>query len=154
MPDFWRLPEIPGDLPGLLGGGGVIGGYKFKHLDNLPNDWTAALLRREGNLYITWDELKCCCNCIYVYLYMDNSLELDLIDVLQLILYNVPLFVYWILCDEFFCIIINHLSMLNSAFYYFKMLLHSVTWTLWCTYIVKCSRWQHWLPSNIQLVTL
>ena len=35
-----------------------------------------------------------CCNCIYVYLYMDNSLELDLIDVLQLILYNVPLFVY------------------------------------------------------------
>ena len=50
---------------------------------------------------------------------MDNSLELDLIDVLQLILYNVPLFVYWTLCDEFSCIIIKHLSMLNSAFYYF-----------------------------------
>ena len=61
---------------------------------------------------------------------MDNSLELDLIDVLQLILYNVPLFVYGTLCDEFSCIIIKHLSMLNSAFYYFKMELHSVTWTL------------------------
>ena len=33
-------------------GGGVIGGYKFKHLDNLPNGWTAALLRREGGIIL------------------------------------------------------------------------------------------------------
>ena len=32
---------------------GVIGGYKFKHrLDNLPNDWTVALLRREGGIIL------------------------------------------------------------------------------------------------------
>ena len=78
--------------------GGGLGGQKFKHLDNLPNDWTAALLRREGGIILLiatciLHEINSSV-CIYVYLYMDNSLELDLIDVLQLILYNVPLFVY------------------------------------------------------------
>ena len=79
-------------------GGGVIGGYKFKHLDNQPNDWTAALLRREGGiiLLIATCILHEINSSVVVIVCMDNfySLELDLIDVLQLILYNVPLFVY------------------------------------------------------------
>ena len=46
-----RLNTISPSIPqGALGGG--IGGHKFKHLDNLPNDWTAALLRREGGIIL------------------------------------------------------------------------------------------------------
>ena len=41
------IPSIP---QGAFGG--VIGGYKFKHLDNLPNDWTAPLLRMEGGIIL------------------------------------------------------------------------------------------------------
>ena len=47
-----RLNTISPSIPqGALWGGG-IGGYKFKHLDNLPNDWTAALLRMEGGIIL------------------------------------------------------------------------------------------------------
>ena len=36
-----RLKAISSSRPqGALGGGGGLGGQKFKHLDNLPNDWT------------------------------------------------------------------------------------------------------------------
>ena len=49
-----RLNTISPSIPqrALGGGGEVIGGYKFKHLDNLPNDGTAALLRMEGGIIL------------------------------------------------------------------------------------------------------
>ena len=31
---------------------GGIGGQTFKHLDNLPSDWTAALLTMEGGIIL------------------------------------------------------------------------------------------------------